>query len=150
MPEDSGADFGGWLEGLSGEELSRLIRSAGEQEESFFLRLTLPKFEAEWHGELQDILSALGLDLAFTPGAADFSRMGDDPDGYFLSRVIHAAKIEVNEKGTEAEAATMVDAVGAGAPVEEPQGIQLDFDRPFLYGIVDRENGVPLFLGTFE
>lgn len=150
MPEDSGADFSGWLEGLSGEELSRLIRSAEEQGESFFLRLTLPKFEAEWRGELQDILSALGLDLAFTSGAADFSRMGDNPDGYFISRVIHAAKIEVNEKGTEAAAATVVDAAGAGAPVEEPQGIQLDFDRPFLYGIVDRENGVPLFLGTFE
>ena len=38
MPEDSGADFGGWLEGLSGEELSQLLRSAGEQEESLFLR----------------------------------------------------------------------------------------------------------------
>ena len=150
MPEDSGADFGGWLEGLSGEELSRLIRSAGEQEEFLFLRLTLPKFEAEWRGELQDMLSSLGLDLAFTLGAADFSRMGDNPDGYFLSQVIHAAKIEVNEKGTEAAAATVIDAPGAGAPVEEPQGIQLDFDRPFLYGIADRENGVPLFLGTFE
>ena len=77
--------------------------------------------------------------------------MGDNPDGYFISRVIHAAKIEVNEKGTEAAAATVVAAeAGAAAPVEEPQGIQLDFDRPFLYGIVDRENGVPLFLGTFE
>lgn len=150
MPEDSRADFGEWLEGLSGEELSQLLRSAGEQEESLFLRLSLPKFEAEWRGELRDMLSSLGLDLAFTPIAADFSRMGDNPDGYFLSQVIHAAKIEVNEKGTEAAAATVVDAVGGSSESEKPQGIQLDFNRPFLYGIADRQTGVPLFLGTFE
>ena len=150
MPEDSRADFGEWLEGLSGEELSQLLRSAGEQEESLFLRLSLPKFEAEWRGELRDMLSSLGLDLAFTLGAADFSRMGDNPDGYFLSQVIHAAKIEVNEKGTEAAAATVVDAVGGSSESEKPQGIQLDFNRPFLYGIADRQTGVPLFLGTFE
>ena len=66
----------------------------------------------------------------------------------FLSQVIHAAKIEVNEKGTEAAAATVVAAPGAGAPPEE--GITLVFDRPFLYGIMDLQNGVPLFLGTYE
>ena len=63
------------------------------------------------------------------------------------SLAIHAAKIEVNEKGTEAAAATVVEASGGAAPQD---GITLDFDRPFLYGIVDIQNGVPLFLGTFE
>ena len=56
----------------------------------------------------------------------------------------------MNERGTEAAAATVVANAGADAPMEEPEGVQLDFDRPFLYGIVDRQNGVPLFLGTFE
>ena len=150
MSAEVGVDFGAWLEGLSGEELSRLVRSAGEGEDTLFLRLTLPKFEAEWHGELQDILSALGLDLAFDGDRADFSRMGEYPGGYSLGQVIHAARIEVNERGTEAAAATVVAASDAAAPMEEPEGVELDFDRPFLYGIVDRQNGVPLFLGTFE
>lgn len=36
-------------------------------------------------------------------------------------------------------------------PAPPPQeGVTLIFDRPFLYGIVDLQNGVPLFLGTFE
>ena len=71
------------------------------------------------------------------------------PNGYFLSQVIHAAKIEVNEQGTEAAAATVVEAnSGSGAPPET--GVTLIFDQSFLYGIVDLQTGVPLFLGTFE
>ena len=98
------------------------------------------------------MLTALGLELAFDDtGLADFSLLGDNPYGYYLSQVIHATKLEVNEEGTRAAAATVVEApAGSAAPLEEPQGIELDFDRPFLYGIVDLENGVPLFLGTFE
>ena len=63
--------------------------------------------------------------------------------------MIHAAKIQVNEKGTEAAAATVVDAPAGAAP-PLPEGITLILDRPFLYGIVDLHTGVPLFLGTYE
>ena len=92
----------------------------------------------------------MGLDLAFDDtGLADFSLLGDNPYGYFLSQVIHAAKIEINEEGTEAAAATVVEATGGSAAPQE-EGLTLIFDRPFLYGIVDLETGVPLFLGTFE
>ena len=62
--------------------------------------------------------------------------------------MIHAARLEVNEKGTEAAAATVVAANGGGMPPQE--GITLILDRPFLYGIVDLDTGVPLFLGTYE
>lgn len=147
MPrQSSGApDFAHWLSSLTGEELSALL-SGGE--ETFFLRLSLPKFEQEWSGELRDVLAALGLADAFDPDLADFSLLGDDPRGYYLSQVIHAARIEVHEEGTEAAAATVIAAATGAAPPQE--GVTLVFDRPFLYGIVDRQNGVPLFLGTFE
>ena len=146
MP-DEGEDFDAWLSGLDGAELARLIRDSRDRSD-LFLRLSLPKFEAEWSGELAGVLSALGLDLAFDPERADFSALGDSPAGYFLSRVFHATRIEVNEEGTEAAAATAV-AADAGDDAPPPEGIELDFDRPSLYGIVDTENGVPLFLGTF-
>ena len=151
MPAEEGADFGTWLAGLDGAALGQLVRDSRDRAD-FFLRLSLPKFEAEWTGELKDVLAVVsGLDAAFDPDRADFSRLGDNPYGYYLSQVIHATKLEVNEEGTEAAAATVVEApAGSAAPLEEPQGIELDFDRPFLYGIVDLENGVPLFLGTFE
>ena len=146
MPEE-GAEFEVWLNSLDGETFPQLLESRRDTE---FLTLALPKFEAEWSGQLQDILSALGLDLAFDDtGLADFSLLGDNPNGYFLSQVIHAAKIKVNEQGTEAAAATVVEATGGSAAPQE-EGLTLIFDRPFLYGIVDLETGGPLFLGTFE
>lgn len=145
MPEE-GAEFEVWLNSLDGDTFTQILESRTDTE---FLTLALPKFETEWDGQLQDILSALGLDLAFTWGEADFSLLGDNPNGYYLSQVIHAAKIEVNEQGTEAAAATVVEAnSGSGAPPET--GVTLIFDQPFLYGIVDLQTGVPLFLGTFE
>ena len=55
----------------------------------------------------------------------------------------------VNDRGPEAAAATVV-AAASGTDAPPPEGVELDLDRPFLYGIADRETGVPLFLGTFE
>ena len=138
-------DFGQWLNNLEGNSLSQLINN---REDAIFLSFAMPKFSAEWKGNLEDTLPLLGLEDAFVPGAADFSSLGDSPEGYYISQVVHAAKIEVNEKGTEAAAATVVaPASGAAAPQE---GITLILDRPFLYGIVDLYTGVPLFLGTYE
>ena len=139
-------DFGQWLNNLEGNSLSQLINN---REDAIFLSFAMPKFSAEWKGNLEDTLPLLGLEDAFVPGAADFSSLGDSPEGYYISQVIHATKIEVNEKGTEAAAATVVDApAGSAAPPQE--GITLVLDRPFLYGIVDLYTGVPLFLGTYE
>ena len=137
--------MGQWLNNLEGNSLSQLIIN---REDALFLSFAMPKFSAEWKGNLEDILPPLGLEDAFVPGAADFSNMGDNPEGYFINQVIHATKIEVNEKGTEAAAATVVDEPAGSAPPQE--GITLILDRPFLYGIVDLYTGVPLFLGTYE
>ena len=139
-------DFGQWLNNLEGNSLSQLINN---REDAIFLSFAMPKFSAEWKGNLEDTLPLLGLEDAFVPGAADFSSLGDSPEGYYISQVIHATKIEVNEKGTEAAAATVV-AAGSGTAAPPQEGITLILDRPFLYGIVDLHTGVPLFLGTYE
>ena len=64
----------------------------------------------------------------------------------YISAVEHGAGIEVDEQGTRAFSFTFIGMSGAGAAPPE----ELVFDRPFVYGIVDLERGVPLFLGTFE
>ena len=134
-----------WLETLDGDTLPVLLAAA--EEERVLLRL--PKFEAEWGGELKELLAELGLETAFDPAQADFSALGTAPDGpLYVSSVVHKARIEVNEKGTEAAAATVVAANGgAAAPTDYRE---LVLDRPFCYAVVDLERGVPLFLGTFE
>lgn len=138
-------DLGEWLDSLDGNGLAELIQC---REDTLFLSFAMPKFTAEWKGDLTDILPEMGLEDAFDAARADFSSLGDSPEGYYISQVIHAAKIEVNEKGTEAAAATVVALNGAVAPPTE--GITLILDRPFLYGIIDLQNGGPLFLGTYE
>ena len=138
--------LGAWLYTLDGDSLTRLINN---REDALFLSFAMPKFSAEWKGNLEDILPELGLEDAFDVARADFSSLGENPYGYYIDKVVHAAKIEVNEKGTEAAAATVVEANGGAAP-PPPEGITLVLDRPFLYGIVDLYTGVPLFLGTYE
>ena len=119
-------DFGQWLNNLEGNSLSQLINN---REDAIFLSFAMPKFSAEWKGNLEDTLPLLGLEDAFVPGAADFSSLGDNPEGYFINQVIHATKIEVNEKGTEAAAATVV-AAESGAAAPPPGGDHPDSGPP--------------------
>ena len=138
-------DLDAWLENLDGGTFPALIGAA----EDTRLLLRMPKFEAEWGGELAGALAALGLDAAFDPTRADFSGLGTTESGpLFIDSVLHRAKIQVDEEGTEAAASTVVMApAGAPEPVDYEE---LILDRPFCYAIVDLERGVPLFLGTFE
>lgn len=138
-------DLDAWLESLDGDTFPALLKSA----EDTRLLLRMPKFEAEWGGELTDALTALGLDAAFDPARADLSGLGTTESGpLFIDSVLHRAKIQVDEEGTEAAASTVVMApAGAPEPVDYEE---LILDRPFCYAIVDLERGVPLFLGTFE
>ena len=138
-----GTALGDWLEDLDSAALVELID--GAEEEYFILRL--PRFQAMWKSSLVEPLEAMGLTDAFDPGLADLSAMGTGPDGMplYLAAVEHGAGIQVDEQGTKAYAFTIA-APGAGAACPEV----LSFNRPFLYGIVDLERGIPLFLGTFE
>jgi serpin B len=80
---------------------------------------------------------------AFDPDAADFSGMASG-DRLAIGAVIHQANIDVDEKGTEAAAATAVEMVATGMP-EEP--VTLTVDRPFVFALRDLDTGAVLFLG---
>ncbi len=80
------------------------------------------------------------MEVAFVPGAADFSGM-DGSRELFIHDVVHKAFISVDEKGTEAAAAT---AVVVGPPSVPPS---VTVDRPFLILVRDIPTGTVLFLG---
>jgi len=86
-------------------------------------------------------MQALGMERAFT-GDADFSGMAEGGD-LFVSEIVHQAFVEVDERGTEAAAATAV-VMDESAPAER---VELTVDRPFLFYIRDRPTETPLFLG---
>jgi serpin B len=103
----------------------------------------LPKFTFTRDFGLNAQLSALGMPDAFDPDRADFSGMTGKPD-LFISDVIHKAFVAVDEKGTEAAAATAVIMELASAPMYE---VTLIVDRPFIFIIRDTVSGQILFMG---
>jgi len=102
----------------------------------------LPKFEFDTKYMMADTLSAMGMPTAFTWPGADFSGMDGTKDLY-ISAVIHQAFVKVDEKGTEAAAATaIVMTLGSVGPRN-----MFRADHPFIFIIQERETGNILFLG---
>ncbi|MGV8096797.1 MAG: serpin family protein [Mangrovibacterium sp.] len=107
--------------------------------------LKLPKFKLACDYQMQkEILPAMGMHRAFSE-LADFSGMTTDVK-VFISKVIHKTFIEVNEKGTEAAAVTVVgmELTSVGA---QPEKIDFFVDKPFLFLIKENSTGVILFAG---
>ena len=119
-------DFQKWLGALSEEKV----------------RVALPKFKIHCLYSLNSPLIHLGMPLAFDERQADFSKMTGKKDLY-ISDVIHATFVDVNEKGTEA--------AGATAVVMSTKSLDLSPDftanHPFLFFIYDKKAGAILFMG---
>jgi serpin B len=93
---------------------------------------------------LVEPLRALGMPLAFDRAKADFSGMTAKPDLY-ITHVFHKAFVKIDEKGTEAAAATAVVMGPRGAPAAQPE--HFDADHPFLFLLRDTRSGAVLFIG---
>ncbi|MGD2154910.1 MAG: serpin family protein [Gemmatimonadales bacterium] len=96
----------------------------------------LPKFQLEYEIKLNDVLTALGMGIAFGPGA-DFSKIAP---GIWIDEVKHKSFVEVNEEGTEAAAVTSVAMIDSAPP-------SFWVNRPFLFAIREMYSGTVLFLG---
>lgn len=114
------------------------------------VNVSLPKFEIDPANalSLSDILKGLGMKLAFDE-RADFSKMAkprNSADQLKITAVFHKAFVKVDEKGTEAAAASAVvmGTKGAAMPVE---AIEFKADHPFLFVIRDNATGLALFVG---
>lgn len=107
------------------------------------MELHMPKFGFESSFSLAGILSHLGMHRAFS-GDADFSGMTGNKD-LMLSDVLHKTFVKVDEKGTEAAAATAVAMEPTSALTDRPFVFRVD--RPFVFLIRDDVTGVLLFAG---
>lgn len=107
----------------------------------------LPSFESEYNTDLVDVLREMGIEKAFSGKDADFSEMTESP--VYISKVIHKAKIKVDEQGSEAAAVTDVvmgyTSPGPGSTVQ----FQFHADRPFIYAITEVSTGAIFFIGQY-
>jgi len=111
--------------------------------------LLLPKFKIEYDQKLSGTLKALGMNIAFSP-EADFSLARPEKD-IFISEVKHKTFIDVNEKGTEAAAATSIEMRATAVMNPSPKKtFYMEVNRPFFFSIVDNESQEILFMGIIN
>ncbi|MGI0059833.1 MAG: serpin family protein, partial [Nitrosotalea sp.] len=103
----------------------------------------IPKFTLDTKYTLNDYLSSMGMPSVFLPNVADLSGITGN-DNLFIGTAIHQAFVTVDEKGTEAAAAT-------GGTVEALSMLQSNntfrADHPFVFMIYDDQTGLVLFIG---
>ncbi len=139
LPDETG-DIDSLIKDLD-EEMFNTINDRFYEAEDLILQI--PKFEMEYGTKnLNQALKNLGMVIAFT-GDADLSGIRD---GLFISRVLHKAFIEVNEKGSEAAAATVVEVLESATM--EP--LIFRADHPFLFLIYDEVAESILFMGKYS
>jgi serpin B len=108
------------------------------------LQVLLPKFEFTVEYKLKENLAEMGMPDAFCEGTPDFSGM-DEEGNLCIDEVFHKAFVAVDEKGTEAAAASAVVMREVSAPLEQP--VLIKVDRPFLFFIRHKPSGTILFMG---
>ncbi len=123
------------------QELLDALDTCGTTE---LTKLVIPKFTMEKSiDDLPGILSDMGMESAFDPNSANFDIIAED---LYISQVLHQAKIEVDEEGTKAAAATVI--VGNDTTsIQEPKYFEFVADRPFIFVLQDTKTGMILFMG---
>jgi serpin B len=126
------------IEELTVENLDSWIAGLSKTEGTIFL----PKFKLEYEIKLNDVLTALGMGIAFSE-AADFTGI-NRYGGLFISKVKHKTFVEVDEEGTEAAAVTVVEIRESAV---QPSTFMMKVNRPFIFIIRENHSGTILFSG---
>ena len=103
--------------------------------------ITLPKLKFGYAVKLNDALIAMGMGVAFDPKQADFDNITETVDLY-ISKVLHKSFLQIDEKGTEAAAVTVVVIEITAVPCP-----MVTVDHPFLFVIYEKVSGTILFMG---
>ena len=109
--------------------------------------LALPKLSVNDSLSLVETLKALGVTDAFSD-AADFSGL-DGKQDLLISSVLQKTRLDIDEKGTTAAAATSIGISAKSAPMME-QPVDFTVDRPYILLLTDSETGLALFAAAID
>ncbi len=136
---DSGITPEEYLEKLDGAALAEALSG-----KLLSATTSIPKFAFESELEISDVLKSMGMTSLFDGGKADLTGI-DKSGGLYVSEVLHSAKIEVNEAGTRAGAATVAGIDECADEAETTLTVKLT--RPFVFFICDTATHTPVFCG---
>ncbi|HEY3683246.1 MAG TPA: serpin family protein [Streptosporangiaceae bacterium] len=120
------------------DDLAELYAAARERE----VRLTLPRFEVEYGTELRPVVGGLGVPTMF---AGDADLTGISPARLSVDKILHKARLRVDEAGAEGAAATAV-VMKLSMAVQKHPPVDLTADRPFLIAVRHSSSGLLYFL----
>lgn len=142
---NEGVSVSDYVSTLTGERLYQILTDIQETK----VKAAIPVFDYEYEAEMSDILTAMGMTDAFDGDLADFTGIGTYTDANLvINRVLHKTYIAVDERGTEAGAASAAE-MAAVMSLDIPEMNKYVYlDRPFLYMIIDCETSLPVFMGT--
>lgn len=144
LPKE-GLGIDSFVNSLDLDKWKSIKASIGKEKEH--VDVSFPKFQIEYGAkELKESLVALGMKDAFSEAVANFKGIRED---ICISSILHQAKIEVNEKGSEASAATIVEVKETAMQILDDHK-EFIANRPFIFIIEDEESGTILFMGKLE
>ena len=147
LPE---GDVYSYAESLSGKDLLKLYDNRTKAGGNVEVSAKIPHFSFDCKIEMKKVLEKMGMESAFSSAGADFSGLGIDSRGnIFIDRVIQKTHIDLDNSGTRAAAVTAVTIKAEGGMMDA-KFYRVEFDRPFLYAIIDTQSGLPIFIGICD
>ena len=149
LPNDS---IDNYIKGLTREKIENIDKNSEIASDKLHINLSLPRFKYDYEPtDFIKILNNLGINEAFNPDKANFSKMIEIPNyNVYVGEAIHKTHIELNEEGTKAAAITYFGMYKNSA-VMEPEDyktINIEFNKPFMYIIREKNTSEILFFGS--
>lgn len=124
---------------------SQFIEDCVNRASAVTVDVRMPRFTFQGNSQAVPILKKMGMEDAFLP-TADFSLISRGNE-LMVSRILQGTYLKIDEKGTEAVAATAAETIWKSAmPRKNPKFYA---DRPFVFIIAERSTGAILFAGRF-
>jgi serine protease inhibitor len=140
LPKDSAAT----MDNFDTQRINYLMSHLSSR----IVNMSIPKFKQQYHNDINDIIKQLGVKTIFCT-SANFEHIfaPTKHTNYFVSKIIHEAVINVDEKGTEAAAMTAIIAVDSAFSRDRP--IIFNANHPFAYYIRHIPSNIIVFLGKY-
>lgn len=119
-------DINTFIGKLKSEQYTKTVKGLKNQK----IALSVPKFEVNFEADIRANLNALGINEAFSD-RADFSILKKENDLH-ISQIVHKTFSRVNEKGTEASAATAVT-MTRNLSIDADPKPEMIVNKPFLF-----------------